>query len=398
MEISIIDNDKENHEDDIGRMIKDSKKITIAVAFLKSSGLDLIWDSLKAKNSKIESLLFIIGLDFYQTEPKALWRLFELREKSSSVRIKICQKRNQIFHPKLYLSELSNSFAAVIGSANMTSGGLNKNFELSCIVKGLKSDPFYSELKAYVDSLETISEELTIFLLSQYQRKFDIHKNNVKVAEKKTKEEISGINEVTSDNLSDYLEGYLADSKEQNNWKRRIKDYKNAKKILDQLADDDIQTKAEFMALYNNLVGGRGYDHLWHSGSIHRSKNKVSKKYKSFCKIVKKIREELSKNVKPEVVFEESMDLAHKIDGCGANIITEIMNTYSPKRCAVLNKNPLTSLVELGFQKFKSPQLFKASDYKTFTEIMLDISNQCGFSDLSQADHLCNYIYWQIKE
>jgi HKD family nuclease len=398
MKVSIIDNNKLSHEKAILRLIKGSEKLTIAVAFLKLSGVRLIKTLINSKLKNMEELTFIVGLDFYQTEPTALWQLFELQDKYSSVRIKTCQKKNQVFHPKLYLSEQANSFEAIVGSANMTNGGLNKNFELSCRVYGGKSELLYIELRAYVNSLESNSEELTPARLSQYERKFDINKKNAKAAEKQTKKELDEINDISSEKLNDYLEEYLADDEEQKNWQRRIKDYRKAKKILNQLADSDDKSKADFMDLYNNLIGGSGYEHLWHSGSIHRSKNKISKKYKSFCAIVRKIREELSENVKPEVIFENSMGLAHKIDGCGANIITEIMNTYSPKRCAVLNKNPLTSLKELGFQKFKNPQSFKANDYKIFSEIMLDISNKCNFTNLGQVDHLCNHIYWKIKK
>ena len=143
------------------------------------------------------------------------------------------------------------------------------------------------------------------------------------------------------------------------------------------------------------MIGGAGYDKLWHSGSIFRSKNKIAKKYKSFCSIVKKIKNDTSLSKEPKEIFENALNLSKKIDGLGVNILTEIMNTYDPMRCSVLNKNPLKALNKIGFQKFKSQQYFNSNDYQIFNEIMIDILKKCGFANLGQVDHLCNYIYWK---
>ena len=97
----------------------------------------------------------------------------------------------------------------------------------------------------------------------------------------------------------------------------------------------------------------------------------------------------------PSEIFNNALNLSEKINGLGVNILTEIMNTYNPKRCSVLNKNPLESLNEIGFQKFKSQQYFNSNDYQVFNKIMIDILNKCKFKNLGQVDHFCNYIYWK---
>ena len=89
------------------------------------------------------------------------------------------------------------------------------------------------------------------------------------------------------------------------------------------------------------------------------------------------------------------MQFVVKVKGLGVNVLTETLNTYSPNKCAVLNKNPLGSLSHLGFENFKRQESFNASDYEDYNGFIKEFAKSCEFKNLSQVDHFLNYIYWE---
>ena len=100
----------------------------------------------------------------------------------------------------------------------------------------------------------------------------------------------------------------------------------------------------------------------------------------------------------PEQVFDIALRHKRLIKGLGPNVITEILNTYAPKRYAVLNKNPLGSLAKLGFTRFPSPISFTADKYQEYCDFMLRLCQDCGLRDLRDLDHFTNFIYWKYAK
>ncbi|OLC44354.1 MAG: hypothetical protein AUH74_00515 [Nitrospirae bacterium 13_1_40CM_4_62_6] len=80
-------------------------------------------------------------------------------------------------------------------------------------------------------------------------------------------------------------------------------------------------------------------------------------------------------------MFDEGLRFAKHVKGIGPNVLTEAMHTWNPARYAAMNKNPLTSLKELGFP-----------------EVITDLAGWCGFQSLGQVDQFLNYVYWKLKK
>lgn len=140
MEIMFTDNSQENTCLDVLQLsLHHAKVVNIAVAFLKQSGFDLIKDQLLRVGER-GCVEVIVGLDFKSTEPKTLK---ELLDYSKNYNIKCyCFSDYSlvdipVFHPKLYYVEGNNNSAtAIIGSSNLTKGGLQENFEINAIFSG----------------------------------------------------------------------------------------------------------------------------------------------------------------------------------------------------------------------------------------------------------------------
>lgn len=127
----LVDNRKITHSDAVKNSFKGAKEVVICVAFIKKSGLYEIRNSLVSALKKGATITVFAGLDFYLTEPGALINLYELSTEYTNMSLYLCHKSGSTFLPKLYFSMFNNNASLLIGSANLTMGGLANNNEIS---------------------------------------------------------------------------------------------------------------------------------------------------------------------------------------------------------------------------------------------------------------------------
>lgn len=157
----------------IGRIINQelehSIDTKISVAFLKQTGVKYIEDSLLRSLNNGGSFEIIAGLDFKTTDPKAMLYFINLSKENKNVHIYCYGDRNEnktdiVFHPKIYLFKNRKESSVIIGSSNMTAGGLESNFEVNSVfiedkpVVYLQAESIYNFIK-YTDSLFIPNEE-----------------------------------------------------------------------------------------------------------------------------------------------------------------------------------------------------------------------------------------------
>lgn len=384
-----------NHNAAISDIFKYNGEIFLSVAFLKKSGLDQLMNSILDFLRKGNKLTVICGLDFGLTEPKALLILHNLSLKFR-VQTFICIDENkvQIFHPKLYMSVSDNNGNAnvIIGSANLTSGGLLSNNECSILTKLTNDETIYTELLNYLNSLINKSEKCTLLRILQYQKFYDEQKQ----ARKGIKAKPSIINH--SFNYINLKKWYIKYQKYQDVdgiFLKKSTNYDKAKIILDTIADTRHLTKNNFIPLFEKLVGSSKEYSLWHSGSIYRMKSHVFNYPKEFQKLVNFVRDNIHEQT--STVYISGINLIKNIYGSGVNTLTEILMTYDRGKFANLNKNPITVLSKEGGVKLKvNSNSFSGDDYELYCQLILEISNQLGLRNMLEADSFFNDIYWQL--
>lgn len=157
----------------IGNIVKQemqsANNVQIAVAFLKYTGIKVIEKSMRQCLDNSGSLELIAGLDFKTTDSNALKYFINLKKEYPKVNF-YCfgdrkeNKTNIVFHPKIYLFEKGSEATGIVGSANMTRGGLMTNFEVNTVFKETKP-LYFSQLQAiynsvkFTDSIFTPDEE-----------------------------------------------------------------------------------------------------------------------------------------------------------------------------------------------------------------------------------------------
>lgn len=142
----------------INQELANTTQARIAVAFMKYSGLKVIENSLLNCLEKKGNVEIIAGLDFKTTDPQAIKFLINLKKSNPSLNFfcfgdKQNNKTKIVFHPKIYLFNKKKETTSIIGSTNLTGGGLLSNFEVNIIIT--EDKPLYfSQLEAIYNSVK----------------------------------------------------------------------------------------------------------------------------------------------------------------------------------------------------------------------------------------------------
>jgi HKD family nuclease len=170
----------------------ESTEVEIAVAFVWKTGIDEIYKSLDyAMNVNSAKIEIIAGLDFKTTDANALFALKDIEKKYKNFSFycfgdKRDNHNDLIFHPKIYLFNTSLStqtkYTSIIGSSNLTGGGLTTNFEVNSIFRE-NTPKYYSQLAAVYNEIkytDSVFNPSTEYILKYGDIKKKIEKTNDK--------------------------------------------------------------------------------------------------------------------------------------------------------------------------------------------------------------------------
>lgn len=147
---------KDNHRKLFASLISESERSVLCSGWLKYSGLKLLLPSIDDAINK--GARIVVYSNDQHTEPEAADAL-ALRPALQHV---IASGAHRYLHTKLFYFLKGENYTAVIGSANLTEGGLVKNEELSIIISGKKSDLTQEQLEDYVLELSTSLHRVTL--------------------------------------------------------------------------------------------------------------------------------------------------------------------------------------------------------------------------------------------
>jgi len=119
------------HKEAIAHLFEtpDIKRVIVSVAFVNQSGVELLKEHLSKSNAKTDAF---IGIRNGITSIQGAKRLLDV---GASLFFVDTDSRLVLFHPKLYFVKGLHHARLVIGSANLTTGGLNNNIEASLAIE-----------------------------------------------------------------------------------------------------------------------------------------------------------------------------------------------------------------------------------------------------------------------
>lgn len=136
---------RKSHLSIIKRILTDHAEIVLCSGWMKACGLREILpfiDDALARNASV-----LVFTNAEHTQPACVTLLRE-RQKLVHVNVKA-----PYLHTKLYYGRSEDNFLAMVGSANITSGGLWKNEELSQVSQGKVGDAAHAQLLSYLKTL-----------------------------------------------------------------------------------------------------------------------------------------------------------------------------------------------------------------------------------------------------
>lgn len=136
-----------------------ARQARVAVAFARRSGLNLLEKQIESTLNKGAKWDFLVGLDFAQTEGIVLQQLLSWSNQYKDRFSFACYSdpaidRTPMFHPKVYLFHSRTKATGVVGSSNLTGGGLGRNIEANVALIGSRSEIEETGLPAFFASLK----------------------------------------------------------------------------------------------------------------------------------------------------------------------------------------------------------------------------------------------------
>ena len=120
---------------------KNLRKVIFFTAFLTHNGIIHLKELIEHFPT---DTTFIVGIGNNVTTYQGLTSILSFLKK---VYVVDTGSQAIVFHPKLYYAEYENCIKLIVGSANMTIGGLNNNIEFSSIVEVSDTDSDFNEIK-----------------------------------------------------------------------------------------------------------------------------------------------------------------------------------------------------------------------------------------------------------
>jgi len=162
--VKFIGNTKEKMVDNIRDICGWGENIAIAVAYLKSSGYNSIKNTLLGKNIRI-----LVGFDFWLTDVEPLRKILKEGYLCKIYKTPMSDDEKS-YHPKIYIAKRKNEVRILIGSSNLTNGGLYSNIEGNILLSGNVDEPVISDVLEFFEEKwkSSLSKNLDNYLLNEY--------------------------------------------------------------------------------------------------------------------------------------------------------------------------------------------------------------------------------------
>ena len=386
----VLNEEDGGHGTIMEKLILEAEHMICMVAFAKQSAYTLIKNVLHSALKNGLNAKMAVGLDFHITEPAVLTQLLALTKKYA---FKLyVSNSSSAFHPKIYTFQRGEKYSVVVGSANLTQGGLYGNYEASTLIDDQGGD-ITNSISEHFDLLVKTKELIpaTKRLIDIYATEFVIHEGYRRVAHKRAKnlattqaEDLALLRNVLELMRSDSTEsGFEAQTTERKH--NRLA----ARRMLQNPSQFRGLRNEAFLARYEALIA------LFHSGGLHRQKTRLTSSAVSFVAAIDDLTSQ------PDLPLEEAFEVLHRhfsfITGAGINLITEILHALDNKRFPVMNQNAVYGLTMAGIHEYPlqpSKTNVDESTYARYCEHANGVRTALGLSDFTELDALFNYVYW----
>lgn len=159
MSTRIVMNNGNSLGDVLRQNLRGADTFLVATAYLNAKGLDNVMSSVERILDAKGEVHVIHGFYPQITETEAIRNLARLADGSNQMSYGVyadtAHTLEGSFHPKMYLTHSQeDDWHAVIGSSNLTKGGLSSNLEVNCTLAGSISEPAIRQCRKVFDKIQ----------------------------------------------------------------------------------------------------------------------------------------------------------------------------------------------------------------------------------------------------
>lgn len=355
--------------------------IRLATAFAHHSG----WEMLDAaiSGSKAETFL-LTGTSFFQTEPKVLRAWLKLA-RSINVNAALHAEKGITFHPKVLIVEGRKTFA-IVGSGNLSRGGLQNNVECAVFVE---SGAILSELLQWFDGAFCAATPLRDAVILDYERKWKLLRERTKDLcdeQQKLQDDFANRTAAVMNHWDDAVAAakkYLKSSGFRTTYESRKAGGNRMKQFL------------RYPAFDFGVEGWKGFYSVMELGHlIAIRRDKIFQKKDRLQDGLRKLSGSDGEVPKALNEFLSSRG-KYQINGFGLNAISKVLAVHAPRKWAVYNRPVAEALKEFGYvaPRGASP----AEKFMAFTQMMDTFKAATGLPDAYALDAFFYDVYQELK-
>lgn len=147
------------------KQLKKAVKLYIATGMMNDYGIELLRQLPDSSEIKLQ-----LGIDL-PTPPSVFSHLLN----QTKIDFRVFNKKNQKFHPKVYLMQTDDIWRAYIGSSNFTKGGLSSNMEMNIAVD---DEAIIDDLRKWFNNVYKKGDKIDQKWLDGYQENWETIKEN----------------------------------------------------------------------------------------------------------------------------------------------------------------------------------------------------------------------------
>ncbi len=345
--------------------------IKLATAFAQLKGWHHFSDGVKSGHGSVSLLT---GKWFFQTQPELLWEWHNLALAYDRIKAKMATDATH-FHPKVLIVETNGTRAdfAIVGSGNLSQGGLHTNTECSLYIEDAD---VIKELSDWFECQFASGSKLTPPLIKGYTLSYKNNHSRVTAVEREEQRLTKELKSVDKAIIARW-KALVTEAKEYFTSDRYDGDYGSrkvgAKRILESLRYRDGFTF--------DRHGWNTFYAIRELGKLRGHRDQVFKKDGS------RVKEALRKlKADGEDALPAVLDRGGKfyVPGFGVATASKILASHDPKTWPVYNNLVVTVLADFGYKAERGAGA--AGRYLAYKKAMADFMADCKARDTLALD------------
>lgn len=352
--------------------VRSATVLKIAIAFGHVSGWNQVQSAVA--NSPNKNVRILLGQSYLHTEPDLLDMLLKLQSPKFQTKLAPVEPT---FHPKVWIFHSHHQRYAVVGSANLSLGGLAENTECSAY---LSNEEALDALDHWFVSHWKAADPLTSDLCRAYRRRYSetiTTRTAAAGAIRKATRELSAL---------------------ETTWRRQAAIEQARKYFTSSEGKEEMKARTAAMASIERCLRPPSFrfdKRDWHQflripefGSMRR----IRKATDAYLPQLRKAFLYLA---------DEKIPLAERIDnvvpngsryhvpGVGINIVTKVLAMLSPEKRPVYNDRVANTLAAFGYDTNHATT--DGTMYAKFCDEMNSFAAECGLSEMLSIDSFFEY-------